>query len=364
MSFLKCLPAVYVIGDEYEVALTLSDFGVVELHVGQEVFFEENTGVLPTERSYARIRLPQSVLDGAKAYTVVFRKTMERKSYWSTLGEPEREEFTFKPIEKTENVNIYYISDVHYHFESAKKIASYFGDDTDLYVFCGDIGEVQTEEDYFEVCRLVGEVSRGSIPVVFVRGNHDTRGHLPEKYTDYFPANNKDTFFTLKVGPITAVALDLGEDKPDGHTVYGGYNRFHAFRLREDRFLKALRDRGEKFTLAISHIAPAYTAATSDSEFNIEGELYERWNGMLSELGVRAMLTGHIHEAFILDKNDGRSLRPHDFPIIVGSKTADDYLLGTALTLSGDRLTVRFTDADHSVIEEYEITLSAGEVRK
>ena len=355
MNFLRFNPAVYVIGDEYEIAIALSAFGRVEVQIGNNVFFEENSGVLPTERLYAKIRVPQSILDSFGKYKILFQKTLERKSYWSTMAEPEAVEYSFKPIDENKDINIYYIADVHYHFEAAKKIASYFGDDTDAYIFNGDIGEVQTADDYLDVCRLVGEISGGSVPVVFVRGNHDTRGHLPEIYTDYFPANLKDTFFTLKIGPINAIALDLGEDKADSHTVYGGYNAFHSFRLKEERYLKSLVDQGKNFDLAISHIPPSYTAETHDSVFNIEGELYEKFNKHLCDLGVKAMVSGHWHKAFVLEKNDKKSLRPHDFPIIVGSVTDDDYIAGAALTFKKDRLLVKFTDSNHAVLEEHVI---------
>ena len=58
-----------------------------------------------------------------------------------------------------------------------------------------------------------------------------------------------------------------------------------------------------------------------------------------------------------MNKNDERSLRPHDFPIIIGALTKDDYIAGGAYTLSGDKLVVKFTDAEHNVLENHEINL-------
>jgi len=363
---MKFNPAVYLIGEEYEIAVALSEYGLCAVRVGGEIYYEENSGVLPTERLYARIRIPMSALDAAEAYTVIFRKSTERKSYWSTLGEEETADFSFRAPGEGRALNIYHVADVHYLFESAKRIASYFGEDTDLYIFNGDIGEVQTDEDYLAVCRLVGEISGGRVPVLFLRGNHDTRGHLPEKYTDYFPANGKNTYFTARLGDLKFLCLDLGEDKADSHTVYGGYNRFHEFRLRETAFLKDLCARGEKFDIAVCHIPPAVNNALTDGEeFNIEDELYREWNEILASLGVRVMISGHLHKALVFEVNDKRSIRPNAFPIIVGSvKDKEDYHLGAALTLSGDSLTVKFTDKEHRVTGEYEINLSSGCVIK
>ena len=58
-------------------------------------------------------------LDRAREYSVVFRETEDRKSYFSTFKELRIEKFDFKPLEKTENIRIYHIADVHYRFEDA-----------------------------------------------------------------------------------------------------------------------------------------------------------------------------------------------------------------------------------------------------
>ena len=78
MSALRFAPSVFVIGDEYEVLLCLTDPALVSLSVGGETYYEENSGALPSERTVARIRLPQAALDAARGYEVVTRKTIKR----------------------------------------------------------------------------------------------------------------------------------------------------------------------------------------------------------------------------------------------------------------------------------------------
>ena len=198
MSFLLCPPSVFVIGNEYEILVNANANGMIAVHVGNDVYYEENSGVLSSEKDYAKIRVPQSVLNEAKEYEVIYKESIQRKAYYSKMGEPQTETFTFKPLTKTENINMYHIADVHYHFEKAAKLATFFGDDLDVLIVNGDIGEVETVENYIDVCKFVGEMSQGKIPVIFVRGNHDTRGKLAERFTDYFPANGKDTYFKLQ----------------------------------------------------------------------------------------------------------------------------------------------------------------------
>lgn len=354
MSFLKFTPSVFVIGEDYEIVAMTEASGIISVIVGGEEYYEENSGVLSTERCFAKIKIPQYLLDREKKYTISFRECVNRKAYFSMLGDKLSESFDFKPITKETGVNIYHIADVHYHFDEAKRIAEFFGDDTDLFIFNGDIGEVETLNNYAAVLRFVGDVTGGRVPTVFVRGNHDTRGRLAELYTDYFPANDKKTYFTFKVGHLSGIALDCGEDKPDAHKEYNGVNIFEIYRRRELEFLRSLDG---KYDFAVSHICPAQTSLTQGSQFDIERELYSEWNKELARLGIKFMLSGHVHKAYILEKNDAQSLLPHEYPVIVGSANDEcGRLLGAAVTLKEKCAEVRFTDDNLTAVEKFVIS--------
>lgn len=352
MSFLSCNPIVFVIGDEYEILLFLKRKGIVKIQISNEEFYENNSGVLSSEKDYVKIRVPQSILDEKQLYKVIFRECFERKAYFSEMGVEEEKSFNFKSLKKEENINIYHIADVHYRFETALKTASYFGDDLDLFIVNGDIGEVETMDDYFNVAKYVGDVTNGMIPVVFVRGNHDTRGKLAEKFTEIFPSNNCKTFYEFTVGPLSGIALDCGEDKWDNHEEYNGVNVFERYRLEETKFLKNLKSRDSLVNFAISHICPFQTTLNEGDIFDIERELYTVWHEELIRLNTKFMLCGHIHKAYVLDKNSPKSLIKNNFPIIVGSEVSKDDLLGCAITLNKYDILVRFTNKDHKIKEE------------
>ena len=350
MSFLKFSPTVFAIGEEYEVVAVTDATGIIWLTVDGVDYYPENSGVLSTEKNFAKIRVSQTILDNSRTYTVNFRECINRKAYFSMLGKVESESFSFKPVTKTENIKIYHIADVHYHFEEAKNLAKYFGEDTDLLIFNGDIGEVETINNYIAVLRFVGEASKGKVPVVFVRGNHDTRGRLAELYADYFPTENKATYFTFKVGTLRGIALDCGEDKPDAHKEYNGVNIFEIYRRRELEFLRSLEG---KYDFAVSHVCPAIAHEEAGSVFDIEREVYTEWNKELARLGIKFMLSGHFHRAYILEKNDARSLLPHEYSVIIGSANDDNgSLMGAALTLNENEVTVEFTDDSCLAVEK------------
>lgn len=359
--FLKCKPCVFVVGNQYEIVINTAENGIIGVSVGGQIYYEENSGALYSEKNFAKIRVPQCVLDGAEKYAVEYRKTIIRRGYGSLMDEKQRVEFEFKPLKKTQDIKIYHVADVHYNFEIFEKVCSFFGNELDLLVVNGDIGEVETIENYEDVLKFVGNISNGKIPVIFSRGNHDVRGHLAERFTDYFPANGKKTYFNFEVGCLKGIVLDCGEDKRDDHIdrnatvpdVYGGVNIFHDFRLRERDFLQNLIFRkDDKITFAVSHISPSYTTSSGNPVFDIEREVYAEWIKELERLGIKFMLTGHLHKVDILPAFDERSILPANYPVIVGSECYKGKFMGTAITLNKDGMKVQFTDQELHVVSE------------
>ena len=360
MAFLKCLPTVFVIGDEYEISITTKDNGVCFVKVGTQLYYQENTGVLCSENNYFTIRVPQKVLDSEKAYEIIFRKTIERKAYFSELEEAVSKCFLFRPIEKQDDIRIYHIADVHYRFEEAVALASFWGEQTDLFIVNGDIGEVETRENYFEVCKFTGDISGGQIPVLFVRGNHDTRGKLAELYAEYFPVQNGKTYFTFSVGPITGIALDCGEDKLDTHTAYGGnpetgvlgVNRFRQYREMETVFLENTSLNG-KIKLAVSHICPAQTTFQKGGLFDIDRDIYSKWSEELARKNVKLMICGHMHKAYLLEPSSELSTVEHSYTAVFASMHTEEEIWGGAIRLTGKDAEVFFTDKNHEIREKH-----------
>ena len=367
MSFLACTPTVFVIGDSYEILLYAAAPGLFSLRVGDELYYEESSGALSSERTFTKIRVPQAALDAAGSYEVLYRKTILRRAYFSQFENEESERFAFRPVPSEGEIHIYYTADVHYHFATAERTVTYFGDKLDLLIANGDLGEVEKEEDYLDVCRFLGNATGGRVPVVMVRGNHDTRGHLAERFTDYFPANGKKTYYTFTLPALSGIVLDCGEDKWDDHAEYGGghngalvyngTNIFQRYRREETAFLRSLELPKDRPLIAISHISPAITTSNKGNIFDIDRECYAEWNRELERLGVDVMLSGHLHKTFLLLPGDERSTSPATYPVIVGASMtySGDTIVGTAITLRRDGLTYQFTNQDHAVLDEGEI---------
>lgn len=366
MDFLRSLPSVCVVGGEYQIVGCVKEFGSVAVEIDGKYYYEDNSGVLPCIKKNYKITVPKSALDNAKKYSIVYKRVVEKKKYFSVVDDTLKVEFDFKPLEKNDDINIYHLADVHKRFSLAKSAVEYFGEDLDLLVINGDIAEVDTEEDFLEVLTFVGELVKGKIPIVFVRGNHDTRGVLAESFTKYFPSNGNKTYFDFDLGSIGGVSLDVGEDKLDSHEVYAGLNVFEDYRKAQTTYLKLKKKTDKKYYFSVCHIPICKTTKTPGDEFDIECETYTTWCAELKRIGVKFMLSGHLHKAFVLGKDDEGKTCSCEFPVIVGSALfrPEEVLWGLAITLSKGNAIVKFTDDKKEVKESYIINLDNGNVTK
>lgn len=343
-DFLQCYPSVFAVEDDYVLSVTAKFNGLCKIVIGGQDFYEENSGVLCTNKDYFKIPVPQKLLDEAKSYTVVFRKLIERKSYFSALEPEIKESFSFKPLEKTENINIYHIADVHNQVDFAARCASYFGKELDLLIANGDLTEVNELKNYYDLLKMTGAITEGRVPVVFSRGNHDTRGRLAEICNDFYPSKSGKNYYYFTVGTLDGVVLDCGEDKYDFNPAYGGVNIFERYRREETEYLKNLKLKEGKIHFAVSHICPVQATEDKDSKFDIEREEYTKWNKELERMGVKFMLSGHVHQAYYLPPHGSGSLIDHDYPVIIGSEVEKGNLWGTAIVLGSRGMSAVFTD--------------------
>lgn len=357
MAFLSCNPNVFVVGGDYQLVVMCEELGICTLCVGGEVFYDTVDGILKTQRCHKFV-LPQSVLDEAKGYSLTFAPLIEKKSYWSTHGEEQTVSFSFRPIEKTEEIHAIYLADIHDMYDKALTPARYFGEELDLLIMNGDFGELNREGDFVRLLSFLGTVTRGEIPLIFGRGNHDTRGKMSENLTEYIGTEHGKTYFDFTVGPLSGFILDCGEDKPDAHEVYGGFNCFEVFRHQELRFLKSLKPAPRPYFFAICHVPFMYSGAMT-GEFAIMPELYREWGKCVDALNPDFMICGHMHKHSRLVPNDERSLFPHGYPVAIASawKSVEGETLPrlsfSAITWHKDETEISYIDEDASVMETF-----------
>ena len=358
-------PVVYAVRDRYIIIVPVKEECVMWVRIGDREFYDESNGILRSATVTHKIEVPMEVLDLAGAYTVCFRRVFERHSYFSKLGEEETYETVFRPV-TGDSINVYHIADAHDRVTAPVNCAGYFGDALNLLLLNGDICDNSGKaEGGLPMHRIAAGVTKGEFPVVFARGNHDTRGKYAERLANHTPTDNGKSYYTVRLGKLWMLVLDCGEDKTDDHAEYGHTMCCHAFRERETAFLKeTIRSAeseyaapGVEYRIVMAH--NPFTENPRDP-FNIEVETYTEWARLLKEhVKPNLMICGHTHNCYVTHEGDPKDGKGIPCPVVVGAKPMKDRetFLAAALRFTPGKAEVKFTNEQHEVLGEEDILI-------
>lgn len=179
--------------------------------------------------------------------------------------------------------------------------------------FNGDmVSSVESEEQLFRgfidasVALFASET-----PILFTRGNHETRGVYADRLSDYFPRRNGRFYGLYRHGDVCVLMLDCGEDKPDNDIEYCGLADFDAYRAEECEWLKRVV-RSEEFRSASARIVLLHVPPTAGTWHGYL-HLNELFMPVLNEAGIDLMLSGHQHVYSFRPAGEGGAR----FPIVV-----------------------------------------------
>ena len=135
-----------------------------------------------------------------------------------------------------------------------------------------------------------GELSKGVMPIIYVRGNHETRGKEAANLPDYLGLDS--FYYTTEYGDYSFLVLDSGEDKEDNHPEYGGMVDYGQYRKSMVEWMKTL-PKTDKKTIALVH----------SYEICIEEDLSSSAYSELNRLDVKQIISGHTHTCEFLENN-------------------------------------------------------------
>ncbi len=353
---IKTAPAVFAVGNDYQIMFEIEQPTLVSVKIGDEQYFDESNGIMNTLSSLHRVTVPMDLLNKEKKYTLHLRPLIERRPYFSETGEPVEISYDFKPVPEN-NIRAYHLADTHNRIETPVMAAKAFGD-IDFLILNGDILDHSGDPSKFQNIYIIcSEITGGNIPVVFSRGNHDLRGNYAEKFADYTPSQNRNTYYTFRLGSVWGILLDCAEDKDDTHPEYGFTVACHQFRARQTEYLKSVianadkeyNAKGVKTKLVISH--NPFTEELP-APFNIEKEIFTEWATLLGEyVKPHAMISGHYHRNFIRYPGENEYIK-RPCPIVVGSIPSDDNFIGCGYIFSDEKIEVVFSDKNGEISDK------------
>ena len=285
-------PVVYAVEDDYQIVFSTSDNAVVWVEIGGECYYELYAGSMKSADRVHKLEVPQSVLDQAKGYSIHAKQMIYRGPFGGYLGPEISESYSFRPVDTTDGLDYFALSDVHEAVEAAAKAAE---GDYDFIVLIGDlVSMVETERDAQLANELAHRITGGEYPVIYARGNHEIKGEYAEDLYKYVGARGEDYYYTVTPSDeIFAVVLDMGEDHEDDWWEYYGTAQFDIYRQEQSEFLEEILENGEykdyRYRLALCHIPIQHV----DNKFE---SFKEDWTRLLNEMDIDMCLSGHKHE--------------------------------------------------------------------
>ena len=380
-------PVVYAVEDTYQITFTTRAKGEAWVVIDGVEYNDTYAGYRETESTIHKISVPMEALDSAGEYTVYTRAMILRGPYESLQGKTISATYNWKGVNETDGINYYVISDNHNTHKTPLAAASYFGDDLDFLICCGDtVSWIDREADLTQFLYLASDITKGEVPVIYARGNHETKGVKAHEYYNYVGADGENYYYTFRLGSIWGIVLDVGEDHGDNFIEYAGVAKFDTYRDEQTVFLDEVLANAENefdaegvtYRIAVCHI-PLTVKYVNDHA----GAYKNAWIERLNQMKLTVLYGGHVHELWYIDpafedgstltqvveysgkeeNNSQRTMTAATFPSILVSKRGDAQspmypekvfdtgFIGLAVTVDGDETIMKYTDDEGNVLE-------------
>ena len=353
-------PTVFVSENEYQIIWESKYPSSGWVTAGGEKYVDSVGGQLVFDQTVHKVCVPMDALDAAKGYEIHWQHVLKGPLI-SKQGKEMSRAYAFRPIDFSDGLQIYHVSDTHSLLKLAGEGAGYWGDQLDLLILNGDIiTDIGMPRLLSDAMRLAWDITRGERPVLYTRGNHETRGAAASGLSRYAGAPNAGRwYYTTRLGPLWIAVYDAGEDKADGHEEYGGLADYDLYRKQETAFFDNVIANAEaefgaagvEYRLLVSHVPVG-----SGSRYY--PEVMEAWQAQANRMNLDLALHGHWHTAEYYApgafKNYGEAA---NYPVIVGCKPAhtedqNGVFIGTALEMKPDAVRGWFTDQSHEIVTE------------
>lgn len=289
---------VYAVEDDYQIVFSTSDSAIAWVEIGGESYYDLYAGSMKSVDKVHKIEVPQEVLDAAGGYTVCAKQMIYRGPFGGYTGETISQDYAFCPVNTADGLDYFSLSDVHEAVDAAI-LAATSRNNYDFIILLGDmVSMVETEADAQLANELAYGITKGEIPVIYARGNHEIKGEYSEVLYKYVGSKDQGYYYTVTLGEdVFAVVMDLGEDHEDDWWEYYGTARFDIYRQAQTEMLEEVLADGDfenyRYRMAICHIPIVYV----DDDGLFEG-FRNQWTELLNVIDVDICLSGHQHKLY------------------------------------------------------------------
>ncbi|MBQ6843160.1 MAG: metallophosphoesterase [Agathobacter sp.] len=378
-------PVVYAVEDTYQITFTTTAKGEAWVVIDGVEYNDTYAGGRKTENTIHKICVPMHVLDATDSYTIYTRAMILRGPYESLQGKTISKTFTWKGVTPENGLNYYAFSDNHLSSKAPAAAASYWGEDLDFLIALGDTANwLDNEDELTQLLYLASDITKGEIPVIYARGNHEAQGLRFDEYHNYVGADNENFYYTFRLQNIWGIVLDLGVNHEDEYNEYAGTAKYDTYRDAQTSFLDEVLANAESeyladgvdYRIGICHI-PLTISNVDDPLLAYKNAWVER----LNQMHLTVFYGGHFHELMFSDASmhgtftqtsaytgktentDEYYLADANFASILVSKRGtaqictdkenvfDKHFIGVAASVEGNETILKFTDESGKIVK-------------
>ena len=293
-------PVVYAVEDKYQIVFSTNSEATAWVEIDGTNYYDTYNGSTKKFSMIHKVEVPMTALDSAKKYTVHTQRSVYCGPFGGFLGKDISKSINFKPVDTSDGIQYLSFSDIHMNGKYAAKTASFI-ENYDFLVLAGDIiSDVETFDDANYNNLVAYNITKGEIPVVYARGNHDVKGRYSEELHKFVGAKDDKFYYTFYFDNIYGIVLDIGEDHDDDWWEYYGTSHYEEYRnaqvaLLEEEIAKHEYDHYQ-YHLAICHIPPVFVNYRHNHE-----EIKAQMTNLLNQMDIDMFLCGHQHQIMIFE---------------------------------------------------------------
>lgn len=322
------------------------EYGVDKSHLQKQQLVVN--GIVAAYNKIHKFRLENLIPGKRYYYRVCSREIKDYHAYSKSFGETAVSEvYSFVlPSANTKNFTAVIFNDLHDNTTIIDKVTDIAKNiPHDLTIFNGDcMADVHDADQGIKLISYMNDrVDASNTPVMYIRGNHETRdifALLMPQYIDYVGGK---TYGAFNWGDTRFVVYDCGEDKPDTTYVYYNLNDFSKMRNDEKTFLtKEVASKAFKMAskrVLIGHV-PLFGSA---DDYHPCREL---WNPIIKHAPFNISINAHVHSFEYLPRDAF-----HSFPVVIGGGPSTNIKSNGAATVmvlqkTGAKMTLKVIRID------------------
>ena len=296
-SYFTYEPVVYAVEDDYQIVFSTNDSATAWVEIDGERYYDLFAGSMKSKDNVHKITVPQEKLDSAKSYSIHAEKMIYRGPFGGFKGKEISKSYSFRPVNSQDGLVYYTITDAH-HARVGAVNAALSVEGLDFLVILGDTVGVTEYENNAQLTNLIAhDVTKGEIPVVYARGNHEIKGGYAEELYKYVGSKNESFYYWFTLSDVFGITLDLGEDHDAGWWEYYETDQFDLYREEQTKFLEELVEtkpyENYNYTLVACHIPIQFVNSRHD---HVEAKT--AWTALLNEIAPDLAVYGHQHDLY------------------------------------------------------------------